>query len=158
MWVVQVGWCGGRSHRVLAQAVWAEPRNGHEDLANREAARGAFVLVERCGDVDFADKVRRAQEAGAVAAIVVNNEVGPALLCMGPAKPHRDNPWKAEIPALMVTRAAGKALEEVPLASAPPVAFSASRLTSLPLRACVAGGAAWARDAQLARNEALPTT
>ncbi len=39
---------------------------------------GKVVLLDRGGSVSFADKVRRAREAGAVAVVIINNEGGVA--------------------------------------------------------------------------------
>ena len=116
-----------------ARPVWGEPRTAIGALTNADEARGAIVLLERCKDVDFIDKARRAEEAGAAAVIIVNYEDdGPVLLCMGAprqpvqsgtptgsasdvpsAEPGATKPGGSavRIPALLVTHAAGVALD-----------------------------------------------
>uniref|UniRef100_A0A6U7CNS5 RING-type domain-containing protein n=1 Tax=Haptolina brevifila TaxID=156173 RepID=A0A6U7CNS5_9EUKA len=59
---------------VSAPLVVADPRDGSRELANAAACRGKVVLMWR-GGCSFVDKVRRAQTAGAVAAVVVQTDL-----------------------------------------------------------------------------------
>lgn len=67
-----------------------------EDFAQVDAA-GAVVLVER-GEIFFRDKVANAAAAGAVGAIIFNNEAGPFSGTLGE---------ESEIPALAVSLGSG---------------------------------------------------
>ena len=58
-----------------APLVVADPTDGSAPLANAEAVRGRLVLLWR-GGCSFVDKVRRAQQAGAAAAVVVQADGG----------------------------------------------------------------------------------
>ena len=94
-----------------APVVLAEPPTATAPLTNGDAARGAIVVLERCRDVDFIDKVRRAQEAGAAVAVVVNYEAAHVLHTM--AYPKLAAPGAGvdvTIPAVMVSRDSGAAL------------------------------------------------
>ncbi|HJU40841.1 MAG TPA: PA domain-containing protein, partial [Tahibacter sp.] len=64
---------------ITAGAVWVQGAEGQTDacdtLANAAALAGKIALVDR-GNCRFADKTLRAQAAGAVATIIVNNTAG----------------------------------------------------------------------------------
>jgi minor extracellular serine protease Vpr len=68
------------------------------DLTDEQkaAVRGNVALIDR-GQVPFADKIRRAAEAGAIGVIVANNVVGDAFVMGG------DGSY--EIPGIMITKA-----------------------------------------------------
>ncbi|OQR97129.1 ER degradation-enhancing alpha-mannosidase-like protein [Achlya hypogyna] len=84
-------------HRPL---VVAEPSRGCAPMA--EVAPGAIVLVDR-GDCFFDDKALRAQDAGAGAAVILNND--DELMIM--AKSSSDIPADAvDIPVVMVAKSA----------------------------------------------------
>uniref|UniRef100_A0A2M4BE78 alpha-1,2-Mannosidase n=1 Tax=Anopheles marajoara TaxID=58244 RepID=A0A2M4BE78_9DIPT len=57
---------------VVQQAVYAQPIKLCSALKNTNEVRGKIVIMER-GECTFVDKARRAQSAGAVAAIVFDN-------------------------------------------------------------------------------------
>uniref|UniRef100_A0A2M3ZE11 alpha-1,2-Mannosidase n=1 Tax=Anopheles braziliensis TaxID=58242 RepID=A0A2M3ZE11_9DIPT len=57
---------------VVQQAVYAQPIKLCSALKNANEVRGKIVIMER-GECTFVDKARRAQSAGAVAAIVFDN-------------------------------------------------------------------------------------
>lgn len=59
---------------VSGALVVAEPRDGSRELANAAVCRGKVVLMWR-GGCSFVEKVRRAQAAGAVAAVVVQTDL-----------------------------------------------------------------------------------
>jgi hypothetical protein len=67
--------------------------------------RGKIALIDR-GECLFTAKVARAEEEGALAAIVVNNEDGGALRMGGAGAP------SAGIPAVMISRKDGQRLKQ----------------------------------------------
>ncbi len=75
-----------------------------EELSDEVKAQldGKVALIDR-GLVAFADKVRRAAEAGAVGVVVANNTDGAPFAMGG------DGHW--EIPAIMITKALGEKLK-----------------------------------------------
>jgi minor extracellular serine protease Vpr len=64
----------------------------------KAALKGNIALIAR-GKITFSDKIKNAQEAGAVAVIVTNNQDGAAFGMGGDGK--------FEIPAVMITKALG---------------------------------------------------
>ncbi len=86
-----------------AEAVFAEPRLGCEPLTNPEAIKGKIAILYR-GDCYFVAKTRRAQEAGAVAAVIIHQ---------GDGYPGRmDNPSSdIAIPTVQVPASVGRLLE-----------------------------------------------
>ena len=101
------------SRAAAGALVWAEPPTAAVPLTNGDVARGAIVVLERCRDVDFIDKVRRAQEAGATAAVVVNYEAAHVLHTMAyPKLAAPDAGVEVTIPAVMVSRDSGAALKQ----------------------------------------------
>jgi hypothetical protein len=96
---------------VEGPAVWADPPTASADLRNPAAElEGAVVLIERCAEVDFLDKARRAAAAGAAAAVVVNTQAaGPELLTMSVPKvlTMRPEEYRLPLPCLMVTHLSG---------------------------------------------------
>lgn len=70
-----------------------------DDLSNAADLNGKIVVIRR-GDCSFVDKVMRAQNAGAVAVIVVNN-VGGAPIAMGGSNS------SINIPAIMISMSDG---------------------------------------------------
>ncbi len=75
------------------------------DLSNEEEIDGKIALIDR-GSCNFTVKVKKVQDLGAIAAIVVNN-VGGAPIPMG----GQDN--SITIPAVMISLADGDAIKEV---------------------------------------------
>ena len=97
---------GRRQAEVAARAVWAEPHYAESDLSNAPAISGTIAIVHRGGRTSFFDKARRAQAAGAVAVIVVNQDDRPFLA-------HHEAHEPAEgiaIPVVCVPRGAGEEL------------------------------------------------
>jgi hypothetical protein len=70
---------GVRHCQVIARAAWATPYFAETDLTNANELRGCIVIIKRGGGVSFFDKARRAQEAGAVAAVVINQDDRPFI-------------------------------------------------------------------------------
>lgn len=77
-----------------------------KDFSPEQAAllMGKIALLDR-GVVGFADKVKRAQIAGSIGVVMVNNQPGPPI-SMGGA----DTPF--DIPAIMITKELGDTLKE----------------------------------------------
>jgi minor extracellular serine protease Vpr len=75
-----------------------------EDLSEEQKAalKGHVALIDR-GSVSFADKIRRAFEAGAIGVIMVNNTDGPAIPMGGDGS--------FEIPGIMIRKAVGDVLK-----------------------------------------------
>lgn len=63
---------------VTALVVQTDPPLACEELSNAAALEGKIALIDR-GACFFVDKIRRAQNAGAVGVIVVNNVDGPPI-------------------------------------------------------------------------------
>lgn len=75
-----------------------------DNITNAGSISGKIAVIRR-GTCEFGFKVFQAQNAGAVAAIVVNNE-GGAPIAMGPG----DYGGSVTIPSIMVTQADGEAI------------------------------------------------
>eukprot|EP00993_Chasmostoma_nieuportense_P004084 NODE_4768_length_743_cov_22.396104_g4606_i0.p1 GENE.NODE_4768_length_743_cov_22.396104_g4606_i0~~NODE_4768_length_743_cov_22.396104_g4606_i0.p1 ORF type:complete len:208 (-),score=46.30 NODE_4768_length_743_cov_22.396104_g4606_i0:74-697(-) len=69
------------SHSVTGEAVFAEPLNAAPTLANLGALKGAVVLMER-GETTFVEKSIQAQTAGAIGAVILNEDPCEPHLCM----------------------------------------------------------------------------
>ncbi|MGE3310007.1 MAG: S8 family serine peptidase [Limisphaerales bacterium] len=85
-----------------ARLVPVEPNLACEDLANSEALRGNIALIDR-GTCFFADKILRAQAAGAIAVVMVNNTDSTPISMGG-------DPAGIRIPGVMVSKADGAIL------------------------------------------------
>jgi hypothetical protein len=72
------------------------------DQALKDQINGKVALVDR-GRVTFSEKIQRAQEAGAIAIIVVNNTEGEPISMGGEGK--------FNIPGVMITKAAGTTIK-----------------------------------------------
>lgn len=77
-----------------------DPNDACGQITNASAISGKIAVVRR-GQCDFVTKVEKAQNAGAVAVIVVNNEVGDPIV-MGGSNPN------ITIPAIMIYQADGE--------------------------------------------------
>jgi subtilisin family serine protease len=78
------------------------PADGCSDLSNAAAIAGKVAVIDR-GDCYFADKIRRAAEAGALAAVIVN-DTSEAPFSMG------GDGSESTIPGVMISQANGTAL------------------------------------------------
>ncbi len=67
---------------ITDQVVYAEPRDACSGLTNSAAISGSIALIDR-GACYFTTKFINAQNAGAVAVIVVNNQDGPPIAMGG---------------------------------------------------------------------------
>ena len=78
-----------------AELVATEPADACDPLANTENFDGKIALIDR-GTCFFEDKIRRAEQAGAIAAIVINN-VDEPIITMG------GNGGTVGIPGVMIS-------------------------------------------------------
>jgi subtilisin family serine protease len=67
---------------IEAEIVYARPEGACSALGNPGSLAGRIALIDR-GDCLFVDKVQRAQDAGAVGVIMVNNVGGPPITMGG---------------------------------------------------------------------------
>ncbi|PNW30155.1 PA domain-containing protein [Formosa algae] len=89
---------------VLANAGGTSPEEGCSDLTNAAAINGKIALIYR-GDCTFIEKVVYAQNAGAVAVIVINNEPGNPITMGGD-----DLTGEVLIPSVMISQDNGAIL------------------------------------------------
>jgi hypothetical protein len=83
------------------RAVWADPPMVDGPLKNKQAVKGAVVVVAR-GAIPFVEKVHKIQKAGAVGCIIVNQDDIP----LEPAGGVHDR--EIHIPVICVTKSAGR--------------------------------------------------
>ena len=88
---------------VVGTVVYADPPLACDDLVNAAEVAGRIALVDR-GICVFTEKVRRVQEAGAIAVIVANQLEGPPSTMGG-------DDDDLVIPAVMVSRPDGERLK-----------------------------------------------
>lgn len=86
---------------ITGEVVYVEPNLACDDLSNAAALDGKIALIDR-GTCFFVDKIRKAQAAGALAVIMVNNTEGPPI-SMGGSGDTSD----IDIPGVMISRADG---------------------------------------------------
>ncbi len=84
----------------------ATPTLGCQPVVNRNQVRGSIAIVDR-GECLFVDKVRNAQDAGAVGVVVVNNVLG--LITLG------GEATDITIPTLMIRTGDGDTLKQLVL-------------------------------------------
>ncbi|HEX6997508.1 MAG TPA: S8 family serine peptidase [Gammaproteobacteria bacterium] len=85
----------------LPNGATGSPRDACEPLTNGAELRGNIALIER-GGCEFQDKVRRAEQAGAVAAVVYNTSGGPIAM--------NGDSGSVGIPAVMIGASDGQLL------------------------------------------------
>ncbi|OQR96222.1 hypothetical protein ACHHYP_16575 [Achlya hypogyna] len=90
----------------------AHPLSAHTTLTNRSELPGAIVLVER-GGCTFPEKIERAQQAGAIAVLVGNNDAAnpDAAFVMSVDQLSADH---ISIPSVMLPYTASQALQKAP--------------------------------------------
>jgi hypothetical protein len=92
-------WAGfGKRSPVTAEAVMCDPERADAELKNADQLKDKWAVVKR-GANSFAEKVRRAQAAGAAGVIIVNSD--DSLVKAG----GDDGEEKIKIPALLVSNA-----------------------------------------------------
>ena len=92
-----------------AEIVLAEPLEGWMKLTNTNAARKVLLFVR--GGVSFVDKAAKAQAAGAVAAIIYNNEDGGATrMGIGDDEQAHKQAATVKIPVVSISQADGTQL------------------------------------------------
>lgn len=87
---------------VQAPLIYAQPNTACSPIANSLA--GSIALIDRGGGCSFADKILRAQSAGAMAVIMVNNVSGAPLTMTGAST-------GITIPAVMISLSDGALLK-----------------------------------------------
>lgn len=92
-----------QSGTIEGQVVYVDPPGACADLANGPQLAGRIALIDR-GVCFFADKIRRAQQAGAIAVIMVNNVAGQPI-------PMGGSDTDITIPGLMISQADGDMLK-----------------------------------------------
>jgi subtilisin family serine protease len=96
---------------VQAQLVYVSPNDGCNPLSNAANLSGKIALIDR-GTCFFADKIQRAQSAGAIAVIMVNNVPGDPITMGGSGSE------LITIPGVMISQSDG-ALLKAHLAESP---------------------------------------
>ena len=86
-----------------AQVVATSPADACGPLSNTAALKGKIALIDR-GDCLFGDKIAKAQAAGAIGVIMVNNQDGPPIPMGGKAAD------PITIPGVMISKADGALL------------------------------------------------
>lgn len=114
---------------ISACVAYAQPHDACAPLVNTPAnpVAGCFAIIDRgsatspsttgtpeCGypDVYFANKIVRAQEAGAIGAIVVDDAPNPTLISMGAVA--LDQSAAVTIPSIFISQAHGELLKSTP--------------------------------------------
>jgi len=91
---------------VSGSLVASEPSNGCEPFTNAGAIAGQIALIDR-GLCPFVVKLQNAVNAGATAAVVVNDELGAGIFPMAPTDPEEVSP----IPGVMISAEDGQVLK-----------------------------------------------
>uniref|UniRef100_A0A1S4MY25 alpha-1,2-Mannosidase n=1 Tax=Pediculus humanus subsp. corporis TaxID=121224 RepID=A0A1S4MY25_PEDHC len=87
--------------RVTAKVGVADPIQACESLSNSDRLKGRIVIIQR-GDCMFVSKVRKVEEAGAVAAIVIDNTPGSSLMTSSMFAMSGDGKNDVTIPAVFL--------------------------------------------------------
>ena len=96
---------------VLAMDATSPTEDACSAIVNSSAVNGKIAVIRR-GECNFDDKVKRAQDAGAVAVIVVNNVSGAPILMGGDGLGFNEegNPLNITITSVMVSDTDGNAI------------------------------------------------
>lgn len=89
--------------QVKAELIYVGDASKDFDEATQALIKGKITLIDR-GIVNFADKIKRAQEAGAIGVIVANNQASAPIVMGGEGK--------FNIPGVMISQEAGLAVKE----------------------------------------------
>lgn len=109
---------------IEAELVQTDPADACGILSTPSTLSGRIALIDR-GTCYFVDKVRRAQEAGALAVIMVNNVSGPPIAMGGTPE------YTVSIPGVMISQTDGAKLKAA-LPSKPRVRLDAGKVISHP--------------------------
>src|SRR5205085_2260821 len=71
-----------QSGPIQADAYWAQPANACSAIFNPDDLQGHVAIINR-GSCNFTDKIQRAQDAGAIGVIMVNNVSGDPFIMGG---------------------------------------------------------------------------
>ena len=85
---------------IVGEVVYAEPNDACENLQNPNALAGKIALIDR-GTCLFVDKIQQAQDAGAIAVIMVDNRDEDLFAMGGENTP-------AAIPGVLISKADGQ--------------------------------------------------
>ncbi len=88
---------------IVGTLVYVEPNQACETLTNATALQGKIALIDR-GNCFFVDKIQRAQDAGAIAVVMVNNNLEDPIVMGGTSS-------TITIPGVMVSKADGLLLK-----------------------------------------------
>jgi hypothetical protein len=102
---------GPQTFSVTGALAVAIPNDGCAAITNGAAVSGKVALIDR-GSCDFSDKVGRAQTAGAIGVLIVNNVPNEAPPAMGGTGP------TITIPSLSISKELGDSLEAALLSGA----------------------------------------
>ena len=98
-----------QSGPIQADAYWAQPADACGSILNTDDMFGHIAIINR-GGCNFTDKIQRAQDAGAVGVIMVNNITGAPTAMGGTSSTIR-------IPGVMISQADGQKLFQAGIAS-----------------------------------------
>lgn len=99
----------GVTGNVSGALVPSEPHDGCGPFTNAIATAGEIALVDR-GGCSFVDKMQNALDAGAVAAVIVNDDFDDGIFAMAPTDPEEESP----IPGVMISAEDGQQLKGAP--------------------------------------------
>ncbi len=107
---------------IAAEIILSSPADGCTAFTNAAAVAGKVVLVRR-GSCSFVEKVKNAADAGALAAVISDNEDAALPFVMNA------DPGAGAIPGVMVRQGDGAALEAALLQGSVTVGLDSSRYT-----------------------------
>jgi subtilisin family serine protease len=110
---------------IVDSLVYAGPNDACDTLTNPTAVAGRIALIDR-GTCLFVEKVQRAEQAGAIAVIVVNNVPGPPIEMGGTNE--------LNIPSVMISQADGQLLKNALAGNAVTARLDASLVSSNDIR------------------------
>jgi subtilisin family serine protease len=98
-----------QSGPIQTDAYWAQPANACSSILNPDELFGHIAIINR-GTCNFTDKIQRAQDAGAIGVIMVNNVAGAPTSMGGTSS-------TIHIPGVMISQADGQKLFQAGIAS-----------------------------------------
>lgn len=109
---------------IEGEVVYAEPADGCGVLSNVAGVAGKIIMMDR-GTCYFVDKVQQAQNAGALAVVVVNNAAGDLVTMSG------EPSYEVRIPGIFISKGDGALLKNV-LVEHPRVRLEPGLVTVIP--------------------------